>query len=151
MNIQELCEIAEAELDVGSPERTLAARALTEAEGVRAKARQIYWLLRAEQLKAQAMATAAPEDFLREVRAATEKRRRAIERRESRRGWLYAIAVYGAFVTAFIFGCAGVPALFRQSDRAIRYSALACVFAAAGSVALLRSKREREVDPFATR
>jgi hypothetical protein len=149
MNTQELCELAEAELDAGCPDRELAGRALAEAGGVGAKARQVYWLLRAEQLRAQATASAEPERFFREVRANADEKRRIAERRESRRGWFYAFAVYGAFAAAFIFGCAALPAFFRHSDAALRYSIFACVFAAGGLTALVRSKRMHRVDPFA--
>ena len=148
MTAQELCELAEAELEIGSPDRELAARALAEAEGVKAKARQIYWLLRAEQLRTEAGKMAELQKYWQELRQDIERKRRVVERRESLRGWLHALAVYGAFTTAFIFGCAALPAYLRHSDAALRYAVLACSFAAGGLFASVRLRRGRQIDPF---
>jgi hypothetical protein len=97
MSFQELCELAEKELQLGMADEVLLRRAFAEAGGVAAHAQQIYWHLRATALQKE------EDTRIRELAdqiAQQESRWRS--RKESNR-WFWAITCVLGMMGAALF------------------------------------------------
>ncbi len=151
MDFQALCELADREIRLGTYDRPLMARALEEANGVKAHAEQIYWRLRASAIQeaAKKFPGEGRELYLREVKAQLDSDERSRKLRANLIGWIWVLVCVACFVGAFIFFYAAKSALNRGSGEFYTYagSGVACVVLAI--VAYIVCQRDAGQDPFA--
>ena len=102
MTSQEPCELADPEVTLGLADERLWERALSEAKGVAAHARQIYWHLRAKSLQAEAQRTSSEAPMF-ELKALLDRQEETMRSRKERNRWLWAVACFGAVGGAFVF------------------------------------------------
>lgn len=102
MDFQELCELAQKEIQFGLADRTLMTRARIEAGGVEAHAVQIYWRQRAAGLEQEASSTASDQCIV-EARRRVEIAEKRWKRQSELSAWGWAILCFAGLAGTYVF------------------------------------------------
>ena len=101
-DFQKLCELADKELNLGLADARLIERALAEANGVDAHARQIYWRLRAKALRQKAEITGDDTEIV-ELQTLIQIQEKRIHNRKERYRWFWAGAYLASILGTVVF------------------------------------------------
>ncbi|HSI09238.1 MAG TPA: hypothetical protein VK985_11695 [Rariglobus sp.] len=150
MTTQELYELADREIRLGTHDRPLMAKAMSEAGGIEAVAHQKYWQFRADAIREQAKRypDLSEELYLKEVRSRLDNEEGRRRLRANLTGWMWVIVCYAGFCGAAVFFWAAKSAVYRGSSAQYGYgiSGIFCVVMAV--VAYVITKKDAGQDPF---
>lgn len=144
MDFQALTEIADREFTSGLADPRDYHRALAEANGVEAHARQIFWRLRAKQL--QSLAAERGEEALHEVLLAVEAQERRTRRRKESTRWFWALACIAGLLGTAIFPWFMIQAVGTEGRRFYVFSVLTLASLGLATYAYLASRYHTHAD-----
>ena len=143
-DFQALCEIAERELNAGLADASLVEQAMAESNNVQAKARQVFWHLRATQLQRLQESDGATRihELVIEIEAQEQRARR---RKEGNR-WFWAVACFIGMIGAVICPWFAFRAMGKPGPAFWMFAILAAASLALAIFALIASRYHTDTE-----